>query len=377
MKMQFVSMLLILPLVALLFCGPCLAAEYPLTINDSAGRNVTFQMPVERIIVLNSNVAEALEALGAGDKIVGVVDTVQKLSWYFPDLKNKKLVGKWSAPDYEAIAQIAKGSEDSITPNIVIIGYASGSYSGKSYGVDAVSEGLKSFPEITILALDCYKEATLDEDLAKLGMILGKEENAEKLITWRKVKKDNIESAVSGLSQPKVYVEGTQSLKTNGAPSEIDKNIRLAGGFNIYGSSKQESFTTSWEDVIAKNPDIILRLKSDDTMGWGVSPSAESVAAQAVLNEILTRTGGEAISAIKPPKNEDKKVWIVWYNMVFGPDNVVGLTYMAKLFHPEIDLDPVSVYKEWLDLVGVKYPEDRTFIYPELSEENQELSQKK
>jgi len=326
---------------------------------------------------LNSNVAEALEALGAGDKIVGVVDTVQKLSWYFPDLKNKKLVGKWSAPDYEAIAQIAKGSEDSITPNIVIIGYASGSYSGKSYGVDAVSEGLKSFPEITILALDCYKEATLDEDLAKLGMILGKEENAEKLITWRKVKKDNIESAVSGLSQPKVYVEGTQSLKTNGAPSEIDKNIRLAGGFNIYGSSKQESFTTSWEDVIAKNPDIILRLKSDDTMGWGVSPSAESVAAQAVLNEILTRTGGEAISAIKPPKNEDKKVWIVWYNMVFGPDNVVGLTYMAKLFHPEIDLDPVSVYKEWLDLVGVKYPEDRTFIYPELSEENQELSQKK
>lgn len=377
MKMQFVSMLLILPLVALLFCGPCLAAEYPLTINDSAGRNVTFQMPVERIIVLNSNVAEALEALGAGDKIVGVVDTVQKLSWYFPDLKNKKLVGKWSAPDYEAIAQIAKGSEDSITPNIVIIGYASGSYSGKSYGVDAVSEGLKSFPEITILALDCYKEATLDEDLAKLGMILGKEENAEKLITWRKVKKDNIESAVSGLSQPKVYVEGTQSLKTNGAPSEIDKNIRLAGGFNIYGSSKQESFTTSWEDVIAKNPDIILRLKSDDTMGWGVSPSAESVAAQAVLNEILTRTGGEAISAIKPPKNEDKKVWIVWYNMIFGPDNVVGLTYMAKLFHPEIDLDPVSVYKEWLDLVGVKYPEDRTFIYPELSEENQELSQKK
>lgn len=377
MKMQFVSMLLILPLVALLFCGPCLAAEYPLTINDSAGRNVTFQMPVERIIVLNSNVAEALEALGAGDKIVGVVDTVQKLSWYFPDLKNKKLVGKWSAPDYEAIAQIAKGSEDSITPNIVIIGYASGSYSGKSYGVDAVSEGLKSFPEITILALDCYKEATLDEDLAKLGMILGKEENAEKLITWRKVKKDKIESAVSGLSQPKVYVEGTQSLKTNGAPSEIDKNIRLAGGFNIYGSSKQESFTTSWEDVIAKNPDIILRLKSDDTMGWGVSPSAESVAAQAVLNEILTRTGGEAISAIKPPKNEDKKVWIVWYNMIFGPDNVVGLTYMAKLFHPEIDLDPVSVYKEWLDLVGVKYPEDRTFIYPELSEENQELSQKK
>lgn len=366
MKMQLVSAMLILPLVALLLCGPCGATEYPLTINDSAGRNVTFQMPVERIIVLNSNAAEALEALGAGDRIVGVVDTVQKLSWYFPDLKKKTLVGKWSAPDYETIAQIAKGSEDRITPNIVIIGYASGTLGGKSYGVDAVSEGLKSFPEITVLALDCYKEATLDKDLAKLGMILGKEENAEKLIAWRKAKKDAVTNAVSGLSLPKVYAEGTQSLKTNGAPSEIDKNIRLAGGFNIYGSSKQESFTTTWEDVITKNPDIILRLKSDDMMGWGVSPSTEALSAEVVRNEILSRTGAAAISAIKPSKDEDKKVWIVWYNMVFGPDNVVGLTYMAKLFHPEIDLDPVSVYNEWLDFVGVKYPEGRTFVYPEL-----------
>jgi iron complex transport system substrate-binding protein len=362
--------MVIMSLAALLLCGSAWAADYPLTITDSTGRNVTFQMPVERIIVLNSNVAEALEALGAGDKIVGVVDTVQKLSWYFPDLKNKELVGKWSAPDYEAIAQIAKGTEDRITPNIVIMGYASGTYSGKSYGVDAVSEGLKSFPEITILALDCYKEATLDEDLAKLGMILGKEENAEKLIAWRKAKKDDVTNAVSRLSKPKVYAEGTLSLKTNGAPSEINKNIELAGGSNIYGSSNQESFTTSWEDVITKNPDIILRLKSDDMMGWGASPSLESISAQTVRNEILSRTGGTAISAIKPPKDEDKKVWIVWYNMIFGPDNVVGLTYMAKLYHPEIDLDPVSVHKEWLDFIGVKYPEKRTFVYPELASDS-------
>jgi iron complex transport system substrate-binding protein len=121
--------------------------------------------------------------------------------------------------------------------------------------------------------------------------------------------------------------------------------------------------------VITKNPDIILRLKSDDMMGWGVSPSLESVSAQTVRNEILSRTGGTAISAIKPPKDEEKKVWIIWYNMLFGPDNVVGLTYMAKLSHPEIDLDPVSVYKEWLDFVGVEYPEGRTFVYPELKSE--------
>jgi len=40
---------------------------------------------------------------------------------------------------------------------------------------------------------------------------------------------------------------------------------------------------------------------------------------------------------------------------------------MAKLFHPEINLDPVGVYKEYLALLGVQYPEGRTFVFPELT----------
>jgi iron complex transport system substrate-binding protein len=153
-------------------------------------------------------------------------------------------------------------------------------------------------------------------------------------------------------------------LKTNGVGSDIDKSIRLAGGLNIFGSSDEETITTSWEDVISKKPDVILQAKSDDAIGWEEFPSSNTLAAEQVRNEILSRTGGSSVSSIK-----NEKVWILYRKMLYGPGSVAGTTFMAKLLHPEIDLDPVQVYQEYLDLIGATIPEGRTFVYPELESE--------
>ncbi|MDD2753972.1 MAG: ABC transporter substrate-binding protein [Methanothrix sp.] len=369
MNNRIVSALLILPLMALLLCGSCGAAEYPMTITDSADREVTLQMPVERIIVLSTDAAEAVELLGAGDMIVGVTDTVQKYSWYFPNLKNKALVGKWSAPDYEVIAQIAKGNEDAITPNILVLGYPSGKTGGKSYGVDAVEEGLAPFKDIAVAGFSFYKGDSIDKEITLLGQILGKEDKAAEYVAWKNSKKEAIANAVEGKGISKVYFENTQpkglgELKTNGGKSDIDKSIRLAGGLNIFGSSDDEAITTSWETVISKNPDVILQAKSDDVLGWGAFPSSNTIAAQQVREEIMSRTGGKAVPAIK-----NDKVWIVYRKILYGPGSVAGTAFMAKLLHPDADLDPAGVYIEYLDLLGIKYPEGRTFVFPELESE--------
>jgi iron complex transport system substrate-binding protein len=55
--------------------------------------------------------------------------------------------------------------------------------------------------------------------------------------------------------------------------------------------------------------------------------------------------------------------------MLYGPGSVAGTAFMAKLLHPDVDLDPAGVYKEYLDLLGIKYPEGRTFVFPELKSE--------
>ena len=46
MRIQLISTLVILPLAALLLCGSAWAADYPLTITDTAGREVAFPNPL-------------------------------------------------------------------------------------------------------------------------------------------------------------------------------------------------------------------------------------------------------------------------------------------------------------------------------------------
>ncbi|KAF5437826.1 ABC-type Fe3+-hydroxamate transport system, substrate-binding protein, partial [Candidatus Methanophagaceae archaeon] len=52
--------------------------QYPRQISDSANRTVTIYKPITGIVVLNSDAGEAVKILGAGDKVVGIIDTVQE-----------------------------------------------------------------------------------------------------------------------------------------------------------------------------------------------------------------------------------------------------------------------------------------------------------
>ncbi|MGB4086265.1 MAG: hypothetical protein WBK06_01695 [Methanothrix sp.] len=72
-----------------------------MTISDSAGRTITIPMPVQRIIALSTDHAEAVMMLGDGDKIVGVSDNLKSKVEIFPSLKNKQGVGKWNEVNFE------------------------------------------------------------------------------------------------------------------------------------------------------------------------------------------------------------------------------------------------------------------------------------
>ena len=40
------------------------------------------------------------------------------------------------------------------------------------------------------------------------------------------------------------------------------------------------------------------------------------------------------------------------------------LAYWAKIIHPEADLDPVGIYREYVGMRGLDYPEENFFVYP-------------
>lgn len=324
------------------------ASEYPVIVTDSAGKELSIEDPIETIIVLNSDAAEAVSILDDSDKIVGIVDTVQKKGYYFPDLVDREVVGTWKEFDYEKIGEIAKEHS-----NVLVISYTS--------KVSEVGEGLSPFGNVIVVGLDLYNSETLTDEMNTLGIILGQEDGAEIYNDWFQSKVDAVVSAVEGQNQPKVYIEsssakGLGSLSTYGQGSALNEMIDLAGGQNAIVSDTSYP-KIEWETVLEINPDVIIKLpSSSDQLGLGNVSEIESMAL-----EIASRPGADNINAVK-----DDQIYVIYRDMHFGMDSPVGLTYWAKIFHPQVDLNPEEVYEEYLQMIGLNFPDENVFIYPSI-----------
>lgn len=376
------------------------ASAYPPNITDSAGREVTIQMPITRIIVLNNDAAEAVKVLGKVDNIVGVAEVIKtKKSYYFPELEKTQSVGKWSDPDFEKIIDIAANNTGTIVPDILVIQYV---YPGKTYGVGHVEEGLKDHPNITVVGFDFYKQETICEEVEKLGKILNCEENASKYIIWRRDKEEAVATGIAGIEpisrddlseeilsylratylgepvehleldklrrqawyhiygpKPWVFIEtrhkGLGDISTRGPGSGDHITCTMAGGYNIASDLDKAYPHVDWEWVLRQKPDVIIKGKY--TTGWGWSSTDEP---EGLVDEIKSRPGAGDIFAVR-----DGRVYAFCNEPLYGLDSVVGLTYWAKLIHPELNLDPDEVYREYLTkfMGNISY-EDAIFVYP-------------
>lgn len=407
MRNRIASYLMVTTLLALctlLMVTPVNAKDYPFSITDSAGREVTIQMPITRIIVLNTDAAEAVKVLGAINNITGVDKGIPtKKEYYFPELKDTKSVGAWNDPNFEKIVEIAANGTDTIVPDILVIQYA---YTGATvkYGVDYLANGLKDYPNITVVGLDFYKQDTICEEIEKLGEILERETEAQNFLNWRDGKEKAVADGITMIKLkmkgelsnailsylkatylgeaverlelnelrryawsysygPKVFIEskykGIGEISTRGPGSGDHATCTMAGGYNIASDLGIPYPKVDWEFVLNKNPDVIIRgVRTEPSWGWS-SVSAP----KGIVDEIKSRPTAESIFAVR-----DNRVYAFCNEPLYGLDNVAGLTYWAKIFYPEINLDPKAVYTEYLTkFMSISYPEDNVFVYPPLA----------
>lgn len=339
--------------------------KYPLTITDSAGRTITITMPVQRIIVLSTDHAEAVTMLGDADKIVAVSDNLKSKTEIFPGLKDKPGVGKWNEVNFEAIGEVARQG-DRIVPDIIVIAYT---YPDQPYGALNVAKGLEPFGNITVVGLDFYKPENLTQDVLTLGKILNRNDEALKYLDWLNMSRKSVSLAIDGKSIPNVYFEsnskgGLGSLATYGMGSGINEMINRSGGHNIAGDLEEMYPKVTWEWIVTQDPSVIVRIQSSDKIGWDEQWARDNSTLKEIRNEIMNRTGGEKMPAIA-----GNNVSVIYWDMMFGMDSVVGQTYLAKLIHPDADLHPEEVYREYLQFLGIDFPEDRIFVYPAVRDE--------
>jgi len=325
--------------------------HYPRTITDSIGQNITIYRPVLRVIALGNYRTEAVKILGASERIVGISDDILKYDYYYPELLEKPTVGTWSKPDYEAIV--------SLSPDIVIT-------SAHSERVSQLREKLVP-AGITVIGMDFYRDDLLKSEMAKLGYILDRSDDAKVYIDWREGYEGQIARFVDGLAEedkPRVLLEWGSStsptvIMSQGEGSSAGYVCAAAGGRNICAHLPQHPKVDS-EWILKTDPDIIVKCVSAGPIlakwGWQSTDAPET----ALTDIIDARPGWNELSAVK-----NGSFYIYSSEIAWGPDSIVGRAYFVNWFHPQFDLDPTEVYREYLErFMDVKYPGDLTFAYP-------------
>jgi len=297
--------LLVLLIIALVGCAgaktPQGAAPKPISVVDNAGRTVEIAKTPQRIISLAPSNTEILFALGLGDKVVGVTDFCN----YPEEAKSIEQVGTYFDPNIEKIF--------SLSPDLVLA------------IADLPEDVIAKMEELGIPA-PILNPADLEGILANIqlvGKATGAEKEAEALVSEMRGRIAAVTEKASEVKErPSVFceIDATDPSKpwASGPGSFMDAMIRLSGGTNVAADAESPWPQLSAEEIIAKDPDIIILADSK----FGVTPES-----------VRERPGWEVITAVK-----EGAIFDIDDDLISrpGPRIVDGLEAVARIIHPEL-----------------------------------------
>lgn len=325
--------------------------EITIICNPPNGKIVTINKPVERIVVLTPDSAEALSAIDSEDKVVGVTNGLTGMELTFPLLSKLQMVGSSSEPDCEAII--------SLDPDVIIT-YGSSEPSKLEDNLEGTN--------ITVIRLDCWKPEYITGDIKKLGYMLGKETNSDELIAFQtkylELVKDRLEEIPEN-EKPRVYLEGYSDYSTWSKGWGIHWLCALAGGTNMAANLTGSHINIDSEWILEQNPDIIVKVASASVAGYEIADPSQI---KEIWETMTSRPGWDSTMAVN-----SEKVYAMSRDICYGTDYVIGLIYLAKWFHPDLfeDLDPQAIHQEYLtrfQRLNYSLDEHGVFIYPPLEE---------
>lgn len=199
-----------------------------------------------RIVSLSPAMTEIIFALGADDNLVGVTTFCD----YPAHAQKKPKVGDFSNPSIERIV--------ALSPDIVIINLPEQSRIKRQLDQLAVTVFTSSPTALS----DIYTEIT------ELGQLLNKQSEADSLVRYMKA---NIQQQTTEAAKG-VYIElSDRPLVTIGKPSYLNQMLEMAGGINIFSDLNKPYPVVSQEEIIKRNPEIIIVLHPGnitDRLGW-------------------------------------------------------------------------------------------------------------
>lgn len=281
---------------------------YPVTV-DNYGREVTVTKRPERVLTLGPNCTELFAALGLGDLVIGrsLVNHSRGPLEEYADVVNSIPQLNYSSATREGI----------LTSGADFI-----------YALDwEISDTGCNIEEAAQYGMNVYvnSAATLEEqyqEILDLGRIFDVEDAAEDFVDEQQQRIEAVEQAIEGKEPVDVlvYDSGNDGVFTCSGSNFESLLISLAGGHNIFDDlTDQQWVTVSYEEVLARDPDVILIHDYD-------SPSLEEKIAEIKANPTLSQ-----LSCVQ----EERFASITLESVLPGDRMAYAVESLAQAFYPE------------------------------------------
>ena len=278
-------------IVILIFCALPLRADAQKT-----------EFP-QRIVSLGPLNTENVYLLGAGDRLVGNTSYCVR-----PEAaKEKEKIG--------SVMQVSIEKILSLQPDLVL-----------ATGLTQPRQ-LKKLRELGLQVVQVKQPASFADicaEFIRLGQLLGLEERAEQIVRRARREVAVITSRVADFPRQKVFLQvGAQPLFGSVKSSFTHDYIVLGGGINVIAD--QAVGTSSYEKILARNPDVIIVAIMGSESG-------------AAAREKKKWRRFQVINAVR-----NNRVYSINPDLVCSPSPETfarTLAVIAGLIHQEIDLNP-------------------------------------
>lgn len=227
-------------------------SSYPVTI-ENAGQSLTFEKAPERVYGAYQQEAELLAELDLQDKLVGYSMIIKNTpAEYKEKLQDVPILSEDSYPSKEVLLEadpeIIIGSERSFNEN-----------------------GVGTIEELNDLGIDAYvteseKPETVEnmvyKEIEEISQIFGVEDRGDALIENMQDEIDEVTAKIEAVDEPvKVLLMSggeSGSAQVAGGNSLDSHLIELAGGENIFADEEEYLLEVSWEEIVERDPDVIV-----------------------------------------------------------------------------------------------------------------------
>ena len=222
--------------------------------NAKKGENKKYN----RIVVLDPATVEMIYMLGAEDKIVGVANLERSKVW--PEEKVAKLesVGTFMKPSLEKII--------ALKPDLVIMSALTG---------EELNNGLKS-NNIEAKRVQANSIEEIFTNFLEVAKMLGKENEANKIIAEKKAKLEEIKKIATG-NKKGLFVMSVSPLMVFGNDNLPNDIMKLLNIKNIAENQKGRNPIVTPEFIIKENPDIIITLLPNPSQIVATNPQLKNV----------------------------------------------------------------------------------------------------